>query len=111
MGYKVSYEQADKIFEKLSETYEIWAPKRFKGKGRYSQTDLIRYDRVCRAEDIEYRELSLIHISSHLPGRSRIRARGGAACPGRGAVRTSAAVKRIFSGIRIPLEIVLCYDK
>ena len=34
MGYKVSYEQADKIFEKLSETYEIWAPKRFKGKGR-----------------------------------------------------------------------------
>ena len=58
MGYKVSYEQADKIFEKLSETYEIWAPKRFKGKGRYSQTDLIRYDRVCRAEDIEYREKS-----------------------------------------------------
>jgi len=30
MGYKVSYEQADKIFEKLGETYEIWAPKRFK---------------------------------------------------------------------------------
>lgn len=58
MGYKVSYEQADKIFEKLSETYEIWAPKRFKGKGRYSQTDLIRYDKVCRAEDIEYREKS-----------------------------------------------------
>ena len=58
MGYKVSYEQADKIFEQLSATYEIWAPKRFKGKGRYSNTDLIRYDKVCRAEDIEYKEKS-----------------------------------------------------
>lgn len=58
MGYKVSYEQADKIFEQLREEYDIWAPKRFAGKGRYSETDIIRYDKVCRAEEIEYREKS-----------------------------------------------------
>ncbi len=58
MGYKVSYEQADKIFEQLREEYEIWAPKRFAGKGRYSETDIIRYDKVCRPEEIEYKEKS-----------------------------------------------------
>ena len=58
MGYKVSYEQADKIFKDLSETYEIWAPKRLKGKGRYSQTDLIRYEKITSAEEIEYKEKS-----------------------------------------------------
>lgn len=31
---------------KLQEEYEIWAPKRFVGKGRYSDTDLIKYARV-----------------------------------------------------------------
>ncbi len=45
MGYKVSFEEANKIFDKLQEEYEIWAPKRFVGKGRYSNTDLIRYDK------------------------------------------------------------------
>lgn len=58
MGYKVSYEQADKIFERLREEYEIWAPKRFAGKGRYSETDIIRYDKVCRGSEIEYKEKS-----------------------------------------------------
>ena len=32
--------------------------KRFVGKGRYSDTDLIKYARVDRAEEIEYREKS-----------------------------------------------------
>ena len=36
MGYKVSFEEANKIFAKLQDEYEIWAPKRFVGKGRYS---------------------------------------------------------------------------
>ena len=32
MGYRISFDQADQIFEKLGEAYEIWAPKRFAGK-------------------------------------------------------------------------------
>ena len=48
MGYRMDLKDADRMFAKLQEEYEIWAPKRFVGKGRYSDTDLI---------------LSLIHIS------------------------------------------------
>lgn len=56
MGYRMDLKDADRMFAKLQEEYEIWAPKRFVGKGRYSDTDLIKYARVDRAEEIEYRE-------------------------------------------------------
>ena len=43
----------------------------FVGKGRYSDTDLIKYARVDRAEEIEYREKSDFSgqggIKSHYP--------------------------------------------
>mgnify|MGYP003373426324 CR=1 FL=1 len=39
MGYKVSFDEVNQIFADLSKEYEIWAPKRFPGKGRYSDTD------------------------------------------------------------------------
>ena len=58
MGYKVGIKDADRIFGQLQDEYEIWAPKRFVGKGRYSDTDLIRYARVDSVEEIEYREKS-----------------------------------------------------
>ena len=58
MGYRMDLKDADRMFAKLQEEYEIWAPKRFVGKGRYSDTDLIKYARVDRAEEIEYREKS-----------------------------------------------------
>lgn len=58
MGYKVSFEEANKIFAKLQDEYEIWAPKRFVGKGRYSDTDMIKYDKVNTVEEIEYKEKS-----------------------------------------------------
>ena len=58
MGYKVSFEEANKIFAKLQDEYEIWAPKRFVGRGRYSDTDMIKYDKVNTVEEIEYMEKS-----------------------------------------------------
>ena len=58
MGYKVSFEEANKIFAKLQDEYEIWAPKRFVGRGRYSDTDMIKYDKVQTVEEIEYKEKS-----------------------------------------------------
>ena len=45
MGYRMDLKDADRMFAKLQEEYEIWAPKRFVGKGRYSDTDLIKYAR------------------------------------------------------------------
>lgn len=58
MGYHVSFEEADKIFAGLQNEYEIWAPKRFKGKGRYSDTDMIKYAKVDKVEDIEIQDKS-----------------------------------------------------
>ena len=52
MGYRLSYPEADELFRKLSAEYEIYAPKLFEKQGRYSDTDIVRYDRVKRAEEI-----------------------------------------------------------
>ena len=52
MGYKVSFEEANKILAELQNEYEIWAPKRFVGKGRYSDTDLVKYAKINTIEDI-----------------------------------------------------------
>ena len=58
MGYKVSFGEANQIFAKLNSEYEIWAPKRFPGKGRYSDPDIIRYDKVKTVEEIVFDEKS-----------------------------------------------------
>ena len=58
MGYKVSFDEGNQIFAKLNSEYEIWAPKRFPGKGRYSDTDIIRYDKVKTVEEIVFDEKS-----------------------------------------------------
>lgn len=58
MGYKVSFDEVNQIFADLSKEYEIWAPKRFPGKGRYSDTDIIRYDKVKTVEEIIFDEKS-----------------------------------------------------
>ena len=58
MGYKVGFKDADRIFGQLQDEYEIWAPKRFVGKGRYSDTDLIKYAQVASVKEIEYKEKS-----------------------------------------------------
>ena len=58
MGYKVSFDEANQIFAKLNSEFEIWAPKSFPGKGRYSDTDIIRYDKVKTVEEIVFDEKS-----------------------------------------------------
>lgn len=58
MGYKIGFKDAHRIFRQLQDEYEIWAPKRFAGKGRYSDTDMIKYARVSSVEEIEYKEKS-----------------------------------------------------
>ena len=58
MGYHVSFDEVNQIFADLSKEYEIWAPKRFPGKGRYSDTDIIRYDKVKTVEEIVFDEKS-----------------------------------------------------
>lgn len=45
MSYQLKYAQMNEILEKLSEDYDIWAPKRIPKAGRYSDTDIIRYEK------------------------------------------------------------------
>lgn len=58
MGYKVGYEKINEIIKELSKNYDIYAPKRFNKAGRYSDTDMIRYDIIEKAEDIVFDEKS-----------------------------------------------------
>ena len=46
MGYFISNEKFDQIMSRMSGKYRIYAPKRFEGQGRYSDTDVIRYDEI-----------------------------------------------------------------
>ncbi len=58
MSYRLSNCEANQLFEKLSTEYEIYGPKRFPKQGRYSDTDVIRYDRISKAEEIVVDEKS-----------------------------------------------------
>lgn len=58
MGYKIDNVKVNEILSELSKEYDIYAPKRFAKQGRYSDTDIIRYDIVTKAEDIVFDEKS-----------------------------------------------------
>ena len=58
MGYKIDNVKVNEILSELSKEYDIYAPKRFKKQGRYSDTDIIRYDIVTKAEEIVFDEKS-----------------------------------------------------
>ena len=52
MGYTLTVAQANEVLATLRKDYAVYAPKRFPSQGRYSATDIIRYDEVERWEDI-----------------------------------------------------------
>ena len=52
MSYKLSIREADQALGALGEKYDIYAPKRFPKQGRFSDTDVIRYDKVHTVEEI-----------------------------------------------------------
>lgn len=58
MGYKLLSNEMNNLFEELKKEYRIYAPKRFIKQGRYSDTDIIKYDEVNSFEEIIYKEKS-----------------------------------------------------
>lgn len=58
MSYKLKIQDFNTLLEKLAQSYEIWAPKRFVGKGSFADTDYIRYDQVKSYEEMELNEKS-----------------------------------------------------
>ncbi|MBQ4181405.1 MAG: anaerobic sulfite reductase subunit AsrA [Firmicutes bacterium] len=58
MSYKLSKQDVCCLFEKLSEKYDIYAPKRVKNAGRFSETDIVQYDRISDLSEIVWDEKS-----------------------------------------------------
>ena len=54
MGYKLLSNEINNLFEELKKEYKIYAPKRFSKQGRYSDTDIIKYDEISSFEEIVY---------------------------------------------------------
>ncbi len=58
MGYKLSIESFNGALKELSKEYKIYAPKVLEGKGRFSDTDMIRYGEISTVEEIEFNKKS-----------------------------------------------------
>ena len=54
MGYCLTKDGMDRIWEAWEQCYDIYAPKCFAGKGRFSDTDCVRYGRVHGADEIVF---------------------------------------------------------
>ncbi|ADL13187.1 anaerobic sulfite reductase subunit AsrA [Acetohalobium arabaticum] len=58
MSYRVNTERMDEILLELQSDYKVYAPVRFEGRGRYSGTDVIRYEEINSVKDVVYDEKS-----------------------------------------------------
>ncbi len=53
MGYRISVNEFNSLIEKFSDEYLFYAPKLLKGKGTFSDTDLVRYEEISNVAEIE----------------------------------------------------------
>nr|WP_330396975.1 anaerobic sulfite reductase subunit AsrA [Anaerovirgula multivorans] len=58
MGFSLNLTEFKNIFEELKKEYTVYAPKLFKNKGTYSDTNMVRYDEIHDIEDIEFDQKS-----------------------------------------------------
>lgn len=58
MGYSLSYGRMNEILKELQQNYRVYAPRRWAGRGRYSDTDLIRYGEIAAVEEVVHDEKS-----------------------------------------------------
>lgn len=58
MSYKLKLQEVNELFNELKKEYIIYAPKRFEKQGRYSDTDIIKYDEINSVEEIVFKEKS-----------------------------------------------------
>ena len=58
MGYILTPEEFGNSIQKLQESYRIFAPVKKPGEGRFFDTDVVRYDYVHSAEEMELQEKS-----------------------------------------------------
>ena len=62
MGYNLSKENAEKVLQQWLEKYDIFAPKLMEGEGCFSDTDIVRYGKISKLDDIEWMKKSIHYI-------------------------------------------------
>lgn len=58
MSLSLNHQDFNKVLKKLNDEYVIYAPRRYKDRGRFSDTDLIRYGEITSIEDMVWDEKS-----------------------------------------------------
>jgi len=53
LGYHLSTDDLNAVITKLAETYRLYAPVLKVGEGRFTDVDVIRYDFITKAEELE----------------------------------------------------------
>jgi len=58
MAFTLAHQQFDAYIKELCETYRVMGPTRLKGKGKFSDTDVIGYGEIKNMADLELNEKS-----------------------------------------------------
>ena len=58
MGLIMSKAKFNETLNQLAKKYVIYAPKKYKGEGTFSDTDRVRYGTITQVEEIEFQEKS-----------------------------------------------------
>lgn len=58
MGFSMNTYDFNMVLKELKKKYKIYAPKLLKGKGTFSDTDMVRYGEIGRIEEIEFNKKS-----------------------------------------------------
>ena len=58
MGFETSNVEFNNFLKKLQKEYKIYAPVKLKGKGKFSDTDIVRYAEINTIEEIVFNEKS-----------------------------------------------------
>lgn len=58
MGYQMTKKEADGMFQRWTKQYHVYAPKQMTGEGCFSDTDVIRYEKVTSLDEIEWEKKS-----------------------------------------------------
>lgn len=58
MGFHVNNTVLNTIFKAWQTEYNLYAPSKFSGGGRFSDTDCIRYGKVSRVDEIVFDQKS-----------------------------------------------------
>ncbi|MDO4331001.1 MAG: anaerobic sulfite reductase subunit AsrA [Lachnospiraceae bacterium] len=58
MGYQLAKTEAEKLLHQWTRQYDVFAPMRMEGEGCFSDTDIIRYGKVTKLDDIVWDQKS-----------------------------------------------------